>query len=863
MNGRYTIIIQCALIVSLLCSSEVLARRAGKTAHQSSTYGMLTSGAPEEQSLYAQHTEPQSRGTETYIDMDSPIQTLNETLKAPSVAAPGKTTQPTALPTSQQKLITSEPTIPQRITPQGPPVPQKQKTESKTSSPTTSSDDNKISESDTLEFHFENADLKNLVTQIEEFFNINFISDDNISPLDPAAKSIKGNKITFKTNEPLSREKAWNLFITFLYISGFSIVPTADPKFYKISQISSAQKSPEPTFIGVDPALLPDNDQIIRYVYFIANSTIEAIGSVIDMLKSKEAPAIPLQDAKAILIIDKAYNIKKLMEIVKELDKVTMPQEMVVLKLKRVDAKTVEDLYKSLTQSDDKDFARFFTTRKQPTSMYFPENARIIAEPRTNTLILLGPKDALKKIEDFIVKYVDVELDQPYSPLHTYQLKYADATTIATIMTNLTQFGKDSEAGKNGGVRGSDKYLKPMSFIPEVATNKIIVKGDYEDFLQVKEVIERLDEPQAQVAIEVLILSINLNNTKQLGTQIRSKVPGPNGFLGNNVKFQTSGFWWGDPSSQKGIVENTNGSGVQRLLGDLINLVAGGGSAGSTVLTMGSDKYGIWGIFKILQTISNSQVIANPFVTTTNNTAAKVYVGTTIRIPTGTVIAGSNETTAEADDSALLKLEITPLINSDGKIVLTVNVELNEFLPETTITDPTTQKIQKVITKANRQVKTSAIVANKEVLALGGLIRNNISDVTSKVPILGDIPILGWLFKNKQKVQIKDNLLILISSQIIRPDAPEEVRRVNRSRVRDFDKVIKEMAQDSTLHDPVNKLFFAPGKDDTEKIFEDYAKEQLGYTYTPEQKAKKSAKRGRRQAKRKKSEPQETTGAIA
>ena len=232
-------------------------------------------------------------------------------------------------------------------------------------------DDKKIDEHDTLEFHFENADLQNLVTQIEDFFNITFISDDNISPLAKDAKSIKGNKITFKTNAPLSREKAWDLFITFLYISGFAIVPTADQQFYKIAKIDSVQKSPEPTFIGVDSALLPDNDQIIRYVYFIANSTVEAIGSVVNMLKSKEAPAIPLQDAKAILIIDKAYNVKKLMEIVKELDKVTMPQELLVLKLKRVDADQVAKLYASLTQSDDKDFARFFTSRKQPTSLYF------------------------------------------------------------------------------------------------------------------------------------------------------------------------------------------------------------------------------------------------------------------------------------------------------------------------------------------------------------------------------------------------------------------------------------------------------------------------------------------------------------
>jgi general secretion pathway protein D len=844
----------------MLFQGHALARHAKKHAHQSSTYGLLTgNAADQDQSLAARYASGNIRGTETYVDVESPIQVINEALRAPSsptqkTNATSEVSQPSiahqTAPLTQQEAL-------QRLHVQGPPAPAKTKRTPQDATAEQSHDDTKITETDALEFHFENADLQNLVTQIEEFFNITFISDDNITPLAQDAKSLRGNKITFKTNDPLSREKAWDLFITFLYISGFAIAPTADQKFYKISQISAAQKSPEPTFIGVDPALLPDNDQLIRYVYFIANSTVEAIGSIINMLKSKEAPAIPLQDAKAILIIDKAYNIKKLMEIVKELDKVTMPQEMVVLKLKQVDAQRVEDLYKSLTQSEDKDFSRFFTSRKQPTSLYFPENARIIAEPRTNTLILLGPKDALKKIEDFIVKYVDVELDQPYSPLHTYQLKYADATTIANIMNNLTQFGKDTEAGKNGGVRGVDKYLKPMNFTPEVSTNKLIVKADYEDFLQVKEIIEKLDEPQPQIAIEVLILSISVQDAKQLGMQIRSRVPGPDGFFGNNVKFQTSGFWW--DGIQQGIVENTEGSGVQRLLGDLIKVVTGGGNPGSTVLTLGSDKYGVWGIFKILQTLSNTQVVANPFVTTSNNTAATVKVGTTIRVNSGTVVGGDTSQVSQTDDSALLQLNITPLINSDGKIVLKVDVQLNEFGPSASITTQAEGQESETIsvpTKNVRQVKTEAIVANKEVLALGGLIRNEASEVTTKVPILGDIPILGWFFKNKQTVLTKDNLLILISSQIISPEDPEGIQKANTSRLHDFDQTIKEMDRANSPHDPINKLFFGYKKGSPEQAFDDYIKNQLGYREEETHKVAKSTKRGRRPAKKRQEESQ-------
>ena len=97
----------------------------------------------------------------------------------------------------------------------------------------------------------------------------------------------------------------------------------------------------------------------------------------------------------------------------------------------------------------------------------------MFAEPRTNSLILLGPQDAIKRIEDFITQSVDVDLSQPYSPLHVLPFRYADAKTVADIMNKVTKFGATTEAGKSGGVRGGDKYIKPITFTPEPETNRI------------------------------------------------------------------------------------------------------------------------------------------------------------------------------------------------------------------------------------------------------------------------------------------------------------------------------------------------------------------------------------------------------
>ncbi len=677
----------------------------------------------------------------------------------------------------------------------------------------------KVADDEKIELQFENADLQNLVQQIEELFHVTFISDEAIDPLPkstPASptKALKGNKITFKTSTPLTRQQAWDIFLTFLQVSGFSVVQQPNPTIYRIQTIKSSQKAPLPTFIGVDAETLPNNDEMIRYLYFLENASIESMGKIIPALQSSSAAApILLQEHKAFILTDKAYNIKALMKIVKELDQVTRPQAMSVLKLKQADALEVQTLYNDLTQQSEEDRSPFrpFGARKQPTAIYFPENARIIAEPRTNSLILLGSKDAISKIEDFITKHVDVELEQPYSPLHTYQLQYADAKIVADIMNNTTKLGQDTEAGKTGGVRGRDKYLREMNFTPEPSTNKLIIKGDYNDFLIAKQIIEQLDEPQPQVAIEILILSVELKDDKELGVQLRSKVPGLSGILGSNVNFQTSGLKAGGAS--QGIVTNdTTGSpGATRLLGNLLKLVTNAGP-GNTILSFGQDLYGVWGLFQVLQTITNTQILSNPFLVASNKTPATVSIGETRRVVTGKIKGGVDtpDEELEGDDSAKLQINITPQINSDGMIILQLRVELTEF---TDTDNPRSGQ------KSTKLIETRALVADREVLALGGLIRNTTKSTLSKTPILGDIPVLGWLFKNKSKSIDKDSLLILMSSKIIPAHAVSEVNQFTQERLGKYRGALGELAV-ADNRDPIHRLFFEGGAEQTKDVSE-------------------------------------------
>lgn len=676
---------------------------------------------------------------------------------------------------------------------------EKTSSEISTSESSTSKEiEQKIKELDepAIEFNFENADLEMLINQISELFDITFIADDSISPMLQGARSVRGNKISFKTQRTLTKREAWNLFITFLDIAGFTVISEGNPKIRRIVTIETARKSPLPAYIGVPASTLPDNDEMVRFVYFVDNALLDTIRAVVDSLRSPSSSLVVLQEMKAFVLTDKAYNIKSLMNIVYELDKVTMPQAMSVLKLRRADAKEVKQLYDSLAQVDEKSLQqqRFFPGRKLPSNHYFSDQVSVFAEPRTNSLILLGPADSIKRLEDFIMQSVDTELTVPYSPLHVLPLKYADATTIANIMNEVTKFGATTEAGKAGGVRNGDKYLKPITFTPEPETNRIIVKGDYEDFLKAREVILELDAPQPQVAIEILLLGVTLNERKQLGAQIRTNEPSGQGLFGSNVTYQTSGLF-----GTEGIVESNNGNGVNRLLGNLLDLVSFGVTPGNTIVSLG-DSLSVWAIIQALQTASNVQVLANPFLIATNKTKALVSLGEVRRVITGTIV-GVSDVNTFGDAPAKLEVGITPQINSDGMIILDIVISLSQFVgaanPENAV-------------RTVREIKTKAIVTNKEVIALGGLVQNNIEDAQTKVPILGDIPILGWFFKNKQKVDTKSNLLVLISSRIIEPTTDEDLIKFTQNHISDYTDMANEMVYPSEKRDPVNRFFFAP-----------------------------------------------------
>ncbi len=630
--------------------------------------------------------------------------------------------------------------------------------------------------------NFENTELSNFINYISELKKINLMPD----------KALQGVKVSLTIREPLTVDGAWKVFLTVLDMAGFSIVKRGDvdvviPKKQKTTQ-------PLPSFINVPLETLPDSDENIRYVTFLQNISVNTIQELLKSMLSPEHALFPYPEINGMIITDKSFNIKAAMKVILELDQTGLQESVVVMKLKRANSADVKGLLDSLIQKQEtaNPLARLLGKQAESTLEYFSPTTRIIAEERTNSLILLGNQKSIKKIEDFISNNIDTELKGTESPLHIYELQNIDATQAKEILEAVTETTQ-ATAAKYGAVRGGVKYFKPMKFQVDKDGNRLIVSStDKQDWKLLKKTIEDLDKPQPQVAIETLIVTVNLDDEKELGGALRNKYEGQ---IGKGVNAQSPTF--------NGTVLKSPavGPAENSLLGNMINGLTYG--LGSSILTFGKGE-NIWGIFKALKSQANTSILSQPFFTVANKTQANIKVGSTQHVVSQVATGGlEGYTYVEANTD----LKITPQINLDGIIRLTINVEFSEF------TDPSLGN------KDIKQLTTDATIADGQVLVLGGFIKTKVTEIQNKTPLLGDIPVLGWMFKNKQRKVEKNYVFIFMSPTIVKPRQIPGTSLYTRMKLHDATSYIEDTVQTKKTNDPIHNWFFNPeGEDYSHKV---------------------------------------------
>lgn len=675
-----------------------------------------------------------------------------------------------------------------------------------------------IDNTETVVFNFEETDLLNVANYMETIHNIKFISEDVLSTAKDA-KGLSGHKVTFRTNKILTKKESWDLFLAFLHIAGLDVVPMSQVGFYKIVPFAKASSDTIPTYIGVDCSQLPDNDMVIRFVYFAQSVEPAKIQPVLNSMKSPSAKIETFTEMKALIFTDRACNIKSLMQIVRELDKSALPETLSVVKLKRANAKDVINLYNALKKSSSSSSGQqpqraWIPGRKEVTLEYFPQDVATFSDDRTNSLILLGPEKGVKRIEEFIEKHIDVDIDRDIPEVYTYHLQYTQATDLAESLKSIIQYGSGTTAGQYGGVRDGMKFFSgnDIKIIGDKQTNSLVINASKEDYEALKPLIDELDVPQKQIGIEVLIVTVADEKSKMLGSQLS----GPNGphapvdankksqTFAQSIAAQTASLSGGVVTTAGGVATNSPNYSIKSSLANLLGQV-GIGNLGSLVVTFGQP---IWSIFKVLNTISSTHIVANPFLVASNNTQANITIGTTRNIPTsdqtdssGRLIRGFKQ------DEANLNVTITPSINKGNIINMVIDIKDESFLTSA----------EDSALKDTKNVSTTTSVANGEVLVLGGIMTERHTTSTNGVPFLENIPLFGWFFKTKTKDITRDHFLILICPKILESvDEHKTVGDFTLRKMNEANKGIEEIdAVDwfDSRKDPIQKAFF--GNDTT------------------------------------------------
>jgi general secretion pathway protein D len=657
---------------------------------------------------------------------------------------------------------------------------------------------------DSVAFNFEDIDLLNVAEYMERVHKVKFVTDD-ILDTNKSAQKLAGNKVSFRTNAPLSKQESWSLFITFLSMAGLDVIPMSQPGFYRIVPLPNAPQEAIPAYIGSSPSLLPDNDMVVRYIYFMQNADPLKIQPLISKFQGSTGSLMVYKDLKALIFTDKSYNIKSLMTIVKELDKPVMPQTMSVVKLKRANVEDVINLYNSLKSSSSQQQQRAWAPdSKDPATEFFSQAISLTGDKRTNTLIILGPKDAVARLEDFIAKHIDIDANTPKIPVFVYYLEYTNAVDMQKTVSQLVTYGSATSAGQYGGVRDGQKYLQPMTIVADAHSNSLIINGTADDYAAVEKLIKQLDVPQKQVALEVLIIQVTGTKTKAFGSQIS----GPNSdntFL-SSVSAQTSGI-----PVASGVQTTGGGDGLaQSLKTGLSNLLISPfvNQPGSTLLTFGAP---IWAVLKVLKTIVTTKILQNPFIVVSNNCKGLIKIGTSRRVITGEAI-GTSSATGYQTSEANLSVTIVPQINDQKIINLVIAIDNNQFVNSG---EHDAVQNQKTIT-------TMASVADGEVLVLGGIMGDGNSSSTSGVPLLSKIPIFGWLFKSKQSVDSKNMFVVFICPKILdNINSQADVQEYTRNKIeetQDYLRLMDEAEAIDSGQDPIDKAFFGDNASKSDDI---------------------------------------------
>ncbi|MBC7792151.1 MAG: type II secretion system secretin GspD [Clostridia bacterium] len=685
-------------------------------------------------------------------------------------------------------------------------------------------------------FEFSKADIMDVVKAISNLTQRNFI----------VPEKIKTQKITILSPGQISAAEAYQVFLASLESNGITVVRSG--RFYKLVESKDSIKSPIPTCIGEDDSCPENTDQMITVLIRLSYVDGQQMNAVLKSLVGKDGDIQMFTPSNAMIISDYARNLQRIKRIIASLDVPGFQDELQIVDVEYAVASEISDKLSQIFEVSARGATAAGNTARPNGVPPRPSGAdgnpapgadgdsnvqisKIVADDRTNQIIIKANKQSFDAIRRLIAK-LDIPIaDTEQGRVHVYYLENASAEELASTLSALASGNPSSTRAGSGQGNGNRQGAPPtppgttgnntnrqgnetatffegdVKITSDKATNSLLVLASGRDFRQLRRIIEQLDIPRRQVYVEAAIMEVSVDNTGSFGTNWHvpttfgaDDLPGGVGGPGSLGFFQNPGNGSVSPtltdlSNPANLLSIASGS-VVGLVGKAITIPVGDNS-----LTLPS--FGI--VLKALQTSSNVQVLSTPHILTMDNEEASIEVGRKIPFRRGTSIPatglaglGSGASGASGALASLggasslfssvdridvtLKLTITPQINESDRIRL----EIDQDIEDVASTDPTTQT---PIT-SKRQAKTTVVVDDQQTIIIGGLMRDNTTLGESKIPILGDIPVLGWLFKTKTTSTQKINLILVLTPYIVR--SADDFQHILERKVREYEEFAAE-----------------------------------------------------------------------
>lgn len=611
---------------------------------------------------------------------------------------------------------------------------------------------------------FKDIELTDLIRTVSELTGKNFVYDD----------SIRG-KATIISSQQMSVNEAYQLFLTVLNVKGYTVVPSG--KTNKIVPIKSAKESNLPTMTGN----LAQDQFVTRMISLENINAADIAESILSPLMPKTSNVVVYEPSNMLIISDSASNIQRLTTIIRELDVPGALQDMQVIPLQFADAKETATICNDILSSGNTKATSRRRASKNVTTSSADATSKVIAYERTNRLVVMATSDDMTTILSLIAE-LDQEPTQEHARINLYYLENADAEelskTLNEILSGIKKPATSSSAAAGGkGTIPAAAIQTNVTVSADKPTNALVINATPEDYVIIKDIIKQLDIRRKQVYVEALIMELSMDATEALGSQLQGAFEVGNEGIINLSSNSAPGGILSDPESL--LTTSVNGllaGGFSKLIG----IDTDGDGVDDRQVTAFS------ALIKLSKDDTNVNILSAPRLLTSDNEEAEIVVGRNVPIITSrlTDSTGSDSlaqsVSVERKDVALT-LRFTPQI-TEGELV-----RLNVYQETTDLTDSVGDVNSVGPTFTTRKISNTVLARDGQTVVLGGLISTNQQETISKVPLLGDIPLLGWLFKSKDNKEVKTNLLVFITPTII--SDMEDLSNVTTINRETFDRI--------------------------------------------------------------------------